>query len=118
MSATVLIVEDEPDLAKLLRDVLEEAGYGVVLSAAGAAAECASALAPDLILIDYVMPGLTGEQVLDAMRVSGPLPPVVLVTARANAPEIAATLQAQAYLRKPFDVDHLLGLVAQLTRAE
>jgi DNA-binding response OmpR family regulator len=114
VSPTVLIVEDEPDLARLLAEVLEDEGYRVVLSSPTSAADQAASRAPHLILIDYSMPGLTGGQVLEQMRMGGAMPPVVLVTARPDAPALALSLGAQGYLRKPFDVDELLTLVGQL----
>jgi DNA-binding response OmpR family regulator len=118
VSGTVLIVEDEPHLAGLLSDVLQAAGYNVVLTTAGRAADRVLASPPAAIVMDYLMPGLNGAQVVDRIRQVVPEspPPVILVTGLSNARELAAMVGADAYLRKPFDVDKLVILVNRLAR--
>lgn len=117
MARTVLIVEDEPSLATLLRDVLSDAGYDVVLSAAGTAVERAERFRPDAIIVDYGMPVLTGAEVIEQLRErqGERMPPVILVTGRSEAVAIAADVGADAYLRKPFDVVDLVEMVGRLT---
>ncbi len=116
MEGTVLIVEDEADLANLLSDVLEDAGYSVVLTTGTSAVQRAEEVKPGLILMDYVMPGLNGAAVVARMRESlkNTLPPLVLVSGRPEVRELARQVGADAYLYKPFDVDELLALVHQL----
>ena len=115
MTATVLIVEDEAYLAGLLSDVLQAAGYDVVLTTASRAVERALETAPAAIIMDYLMPGLNGGQVVDRIRDAMPnRPPVVLVTGLANARDLAHQVGADAYLRKPFDVDTLVNIVDRL----
>ena len=113
MSGTVLIVEDEEHLAGLLSDVLQAAGYDVVLTTAGRAAERVLEVVPSAIVMDYLMPGLNGEEVVNRIRNVVPQhpPPVILVTGLPNARELAERVGAKAYLRKPFDVDALVKLV-------
>ena len=116
MRRTVLIVEDEAYLAGLLSDVLKEAGYEVVLATAGRAADRVREESPSAIVIDYLMPGLNGDEVVDRIRslVPNDTPPLILVTGLSNARDLARDLGAEAYLRKPFDVNRLVGLVDQL----
>jgi DNA-binding response OmpR family regulator len=115
---TVLIVEDEAYLAGLLSDVLQAAGYDVVLTTASRAAERAVDTLPSAIVMDYLMPGLNGQQVVERIRGVMPdnSPPVILVTGLSNARELSRTVGADAYLRKPFDVDALVNLVDQFAK--
>ncbi|MBV9282426.1 MAG: response regulator transcription factor [Chloroflexi bacterium] len=118
MPETVLIVEDEAYLAGLLSDVLQAAGYDVILTTASRAAERAVETVPSAIVMDYLMPGLNGQQVVERIRGVLPdnSPPVILVTGLSNARELARTVGADAYLRKPFDVDALVNLVDQFAK--
>lgn len=116
MAGTVLIVEDEADLASLLSDVLQDAGYTVVLTTGSSAVQRAEEVKPGLILMDYVMPGLNGGAVIAQLRESlkAGLPPLILVSGRPEVRELARQVGADAYLYKPFDVDDLLALVSRL----
>lgn len=118
-NGTVLIVEDEPYLAGLLSDVLEAAGYQVVITTPGRAAEVSQDVVPSAIVMDYLMPGMTGDQVVQQIRDAMPdqHPPVILVTGLSNARELAAKTGADAYLRKPFDVETFVRLVNRLAEA-
>lgn len=120
MSKTVMIVEDEADLAGLISDVLAADGYQVVLATGRSAVQHAEQTAPSLVLIDYVMPGLSGADVIAQMRVRfGPsLPPLVLLSGRPEVRELARQVGADGYLYKPFDVEELLSLVSRLTGQE
>jgi DNA-binding response OmpR family regulator len=113
MSGKVLIVEDEAYLAGLLSDVLQAAGYEVELATPSRAAEKVVETRPVAIVMDYLLPGLNGAQVVERIRGAMPdrAPPVILVTGLSNARELAGKVGADAYLRKPFDVDALVNLV-------
>jgi len=114
-SRTVLVVEDETALAGLLVDVLQSAGYEVVVTTAGQAAARAASALPVAIVIDYLMPGMNGAEVIKKIRQTGGIRfPTILVTGLGNARELAAEAGADAYLRKPFDVDALVQLVNEL----
>lgn len=118
MSRMILIVEDEAYLAGLLSDVLQAAGYDVVLTTGSRAAERVVDGAPAAIVMDYLMPGMNGAQVVKRIRdvVPHSPPPVILVTGLSNARELAREVGADAYLRKPFDVDKLVSLVDGFVR--
>jgi DNA-binding response OmpR family regulator len=113
----VLIVEDEAALAALLGDVLEAAGYEVSITTAGRAATTSVQDMPIAIVLDYLMPGLNGTQVVKQIReaMGSEAPPVILVTGLSNARELATEAGVDAYLRKPFDVEAFVELVDRLT---
>jgi len=114
---TVLVVEDEEDLASLLELNLQLAGYEVRVAQDGSAAidEVVRAR-PDLILLDVMMPFLNGWQVLRALKENEDTReiPVIMVTARTEEQDIIrGHLQgAVRYITKPFDLKALLATVA------
>ena len=116
MPVTVLIVEDEADLGALLTDVLQSAGFRVVLTTSGRAEERAQEVLPSAIVTDYMMPGMNGAEVIARIRGALPdaTPPVVLVTGMDNAAELASEVGAKAYLRKPFDMDDFVNVVQRV----
>jgi CheY-like chemotaxis protein len=116
VSRTVLIVEDEADLAGLLSDILQSVGYEVALTTGSRAASRSAELSPSAIVMDYLMPGLNGAEVVEQIRDAMPsaLPPVVLVTGLSNAEQLAGEIGADAYLRKPFDVSAFVQVVDRL----
>lgn len=108
----VLVVDDELGMRETLVEIFEGCGYGV-----RSAVDGESALAElrdnrfDVVVMDVRMPGRDGVSVL--MESGGPPPPVILMTAYANEEqERAAQAHAYALVSKPFEVEHLLGLVA------
>jgi CheY-like chemotaxis protein len=114
---TVLLAEDEEELADLLSGFLRDSGYRVVCAADGKQALAAMDLArPDLVLCDIVMPVLDGLTFCSRLA-EHPLHkrvPVVLMTALAEHLNLAGCPHA-ALVRKPFDIDQLLLTIARLT---
>ncbi len=111
----VLVVDDEPVLADLLRDILRDEGYDVVVAADGRAAlDLLTRERPDLVLMDVMMAGLGGQEAYLAMRSGEGLPqvPVVMMSAAVRADRLDPSIAA--FLPKPFDLDQLLALVARL----
>lgn len=112
---TVLVVDDEQDLLRAVEGLLEDEGFDVV--ACGTGREALAYLAdtrPALVILDVMMPYISGYQVLDEIRNSAALEdiPVVLMSAASVRADRAA--QCQAFLRKPFSVDQLMGAVGSL----
>jgi len=116
----VMAVDDEQAILSLLKRTLEPEGYDVVVAADGR-----SALAllekskPDLVLLDIMMPGLDGFQVLDLIRQRSNVP-VIMLTARLEATTVRDTLAlgADDYVRKPFGKGELIARIrAKLRRA-
>jgi len=119
--ARILVVDDDPAIRQLLTDVLEMEGYEVTIAVDGiAAVRAVKASAPDFVVLDVMMPGLDGFEVLSTIRAQGGEPvPVLMLTAAAEA---GADSRAWAhgvdfYLAKPFTPDAILDLIdSVLTR--
>lgn len=118
MSMRVFVVEDEPDIASVLVDYLRAAGFEPVHHADGRGA-LAAALAdpPALVLLDLMLPGLDGLQVLQALRERGNLP-VVMLTARVEEVDrlLGLELGADDYICKPFSPREVVARVKAVLR--
>jgi CheY-like chemotaxis protein len=111
----VLVVDDEPQVADMLRELLLELGYSVATAGNGAEAlQRVPEFKPDVVLLDLQMPGMSGSQVLDRLRHDRPGLPVVIVTGNTDVAVARGTLARGAfdYLRKPFEFDALGRVVA------
>lgn len=110
---TVLIVDDEFDLTSTLRAILEGEGRHVDTCDNGKAAlEKLRGVRPDLVLMDVMMPMLSGLEVLKSMRQSAELKDVPVILMSSMAPAVKrADYQWQAFLRKPFSLSVLLKTV-------
>jgi DNA-binding response OmpR family regulator len=109
---TILVVEDQPALARLLQKVLDEEGFEVRLAYDGPSGrDAALAAPPDAIVLDVGLPGLDGLAVSRAIRARGLRMPIVMLTARDAVPERVAGLEAGAddYVLKPFAFEELLA---------
>jgi CheY-like chemotaxis protein len=115
-SLKVLVVEDDPDLAALEAELLEEHGHRVEVAANGREALAAvERAAPDLILLDMKMPVMGGREFVDEYRRAQPSPaPIVVVTAADDAQVRAAEVGASGWIAKPFDPDVLVEKVMRL----
>ncbi|MBC6609597.1 response regulator transcription factor [Hymenobacter sp. BT507] len=107
----LLLIEDEPGIARFLRQGLEEEAYTVDVADTGTAG-LAQALAGthDLLLIDWMLPGLTGLEVCRQLRAQHIPTPVIFLTAKDTVQDTIAGLQAGAndYIKKPFHFEELL----------
>ncbi len=116
MTANLLLVDDDPDLLKLLSMRLSAAGYRVtaVGSAEDALAQLAAAR-PQLVVSDVQLPGRDGLALFDEIRARHPALPVILLTAHGTIPDaVEATARGVfTYLTKPFDGKALLEKIAQ-----
>ncbi|MBO0948647.1 response regulator transcription factor [Fibrella forsythiae] len=110
----ILIIEDERKLARFIRQGLEQVGHVADLAYSGSEGldQLAGGLY-DLVLLDLMLPGQTGFDVLKNMRAFGLNVPVVIVSALGDSPTVVQGLDLGAvdYLRKPFDFDELLARV-------
>jgi CheY-like chemotaxis protein len=117
---TVLLAEDDPNVRNIVRHVLEADGLRVALATDGREAlEQWAALKPDLLVLDVMMPHLTGLEVLARVRAgSGPAArvPVLVLSARASEGDIVAgfELGVSDYVTKPFMVGELRARVRSL----
>jgi two-component system OmpR family response regulator len=114
----ILVVEDEPDLRRVLYDALEEAGLAVDVAADGhAALHKALAWDYDAILLDLMLPGLSGWDVLTQLRQEKQTPVLVMTARDAVDDRVRALDQgADDYLIKPFALSELLARLRALVR--
>lgn len=110
----ILIVEDEEKLAKFVQLELGYEGYEVIVANDGLSGLMAARDSePDLVLLDWMMPGLTGVEVCRRLRATGAMMPVILLTAKDGIEDRVAGLDAGAddYVVKPFSIEELLARV-------
>ena len=113
----VLVVDDEPAIRALIRQVLEAEGFSVVDAADGAEAlRFVERSNPRVVLLDMAMPTLDGRGFTMAMRGRGHRIPIVVMTAGSSAERWAEELKADAFLAKPFDIDDLIGVTNRFAR--
>ena len=116
----ILYVEDEPDIQAVAKLALEMVGgYQVMICSGGQEAlDKVEAYAPDLILLDVMMPGMDGPTTLQKLRVNPATAtiPVIFLTAKVQPPEVAQyqALGALNVIAKPFDPMTLAGQVRQI----
>jgi two-component system KDP operon response regulator KdpE len=111
----VLVVEDEPEVGAMLREVLVQLGYTVELADRGAGAlQLVPVFEPDVVLLDLTLPDMSGIEVLDHLRRDRPTVRVVIMSGNQDAEVARATLASGAfdYLGKPFNIDVLARVVA------
>ncbi len=117
--ATILVVDDEEHVRKLLQRILEEAGYSVVTAANGREAlDTVSQANVSLVLLDIMMPEIDGFQTLDLIRQQCEVP-VIMLTAKRDEKTLLDALNGGAddYMKKPFDKPELLARIkAKLRR--
>lgn len=116
---SVLVIEDNPDLAFGLRNNLEIEGYEVEVAEDGRAGLArARALEPDLVILDLMLPGMDGYRVLHELRDEGRTVPVLILTARGEEVDKVRgfRLGADDYVTKPFGLLELLARVEALLR--
>ncbi|HXC58002.1 MAG TPA: response regulator transcription factor [Steroidobacteraceae bacterium] len=114
----ILVADDDPDLLDLVAYALGQTGYLVVKASDGSAAlQSFEAEAPDMVILDINMPGLTGFDVCSAIRGRSTVP-VMMLTARGEEQDLvrALDLGADDYLTKPFSPRTLLARVKALLR--
>ena len=119
MSTRILIAEDTVDLNRAVSAVLEHEGFEVASFTDGvSAASALSQHAYDLVILDIMMPGKSGLDVLREMRATGDVTPVILLTAKTEVDDRVAGLEAGAddYLPKPFAMKELIARVRSLAR--
>jgi len=118
---TILIVEDDPDIAELIARYLEKAGHRTLQTASGVDGLArARAARPDLVVLDLMLPGMSGLAVCESLRADPELAsvPVIMVTARGEESDKVAGLElgADDYVTKPFSPKELVARVGALLR--
>jgi DNA-binding response OmpR family regulator len=107
----ILIVEDETGIVQFLRQGLEEEGYIITSASDGLQGfECTQKEHFDLILLDWMLPKMTGVELCKAIRLKNKTTPIIFLTAKDTAQETIEGLKAGAndYIKKPFSFDELV----------
>ena len=115
----ILIVEDEPAMVAGLRDNFEYEGYDVISAADGAAGlQRALADNPDLVVLDVMMPQMSGLDVCKRLKAERPAMPVIMLTARGQEIDkvVGLELGADDYVTKPFSIRELMARVRAFLR--
>jgi CheY-like chemotaxis protein len=106
----ILVVDDDPSIVDVVKDVLAAEGHDVAVAANGAAA-LEKLDGQSLVLLDMRMPVLDGWGFARAFRAAGRRVPIVVMTAAENASRWAEEIGADGYLAKPFELDALIAAV-------
>jgi DNA-binding response OmpR family regulator len=120
MSKHVVLVEDETNIAEAIRFLLGRDGWRVeTLANGGNAANVIRAARPDLVMLDVMLPGKTGFEILAELRSDDSLTdlPILMLTARGQARDREMALQAgvSRFMTKPFSNEEMLTAVRELT---
>ncbi len=113
MSKRILIIDDDPMILAILKDLLQDNGYTVQTGKASAAIDIALNNPPDLLLLDMMMPDISGVQVAQKLR-SDPRTsyiPIVAISAAARVAEMGRQADVDAILKKPFDFKQVLETI-------
>ena len=117
----IMVVDEEQAILSLLSRTLEPVGYGIIVADNGRSAlDLLEEHRPDLVILDIMMPGLDGFQVLDLMRQRSDVP-VIMLTARCEVTTLrdALVLGADDYVKKPFRTQVLVARIrAKLRRVK
>src|SRR5262249_55331256 len=115
--ARVLILDDDPVLVESLSDLLREEGYEAegYTDARAALERLKAGPLPGVLLLDYLMPLMTGEEFLDALEASNIEVNVLLFTALHESALPKAAGRVAGMIRKPFDIEPLLEAIARIT---
>ncbi len=116
---TILIVEDTPETLELLRRLIEKEGYSTILANDGEkGVQCALKYAPDLVLLDRLLPKLPGLQVCRRLRLheTAARIPIIFLSVLDSEKDIVDGLKAGAddYITKPFSPDELLARIERV----
>src|SRR5690349_1209475 len=115
----VLVVNDDPDLLTMCQIVLESAQFRVEVALEGAGVrEIVQRFAPDVIVLDWVLEGITGGDVLTRLDAEHtPRPPVLVISALDRVGKLSRILGAEGFLRKPFTAEELIDAVTRVRDA-
>ncbi|MCC8409513.1 response regulator [Mucilaginibacter sp. UR6-1] len=116
MATKILVIEDDKDILDVLEYVLEDAGYEVITGSDSSMLAYADQLKPDVVLIDEWLGAERGSHYCKTMKSSIAMRniPVVLMSAAMDIEHIANECGADAYIKKPFDINYVIFIVSSL----
>lgn len=113
----ILLVEDDPDVAFVLSTLLEVAGYHVTVASNGQQGlDIALQESPEMIITDFMMPVMSGLDMIERLRLEGYKLPIILCSAIAENRVQQNGAGYDAFLLKPYRSEQLIGLIEQLRR--
>ena len=118
MAITILVVDDEPQIVRIVRDYLQHGGYAVLVASDGPSAlRTARTGRPDLVVLDLGLPGLNGLDIARALRRDGDVP-IIMLTARSDESDklVGLELGADDYMTKPFSPKELMARIRSVLR--
>ena len=118
-AARLLVVDDEPTIVELLSEALRFAGFEVMTARNGTEAlKRARESAPDMLVLDVMMPGIDGFEVVRRLRADGLRIPVLFLTARDGAEDVITglTVGGDDYVRKPFSLGEVIARIRVVLR--
>ena len=109
----ILIVDDDPAILEVIKIILEDSEYDVVTSENGNFINSISKTNPDLVLLDVLLSGEDGREIVKKLRKNSATQqlPVVMMSAHPNANKSAFAAGANDFVSKPFDIDDLLQVI-------
>jgi len=112
----ILIIDDEPHICEALGVLLQATGYDVSSAGGGTVAlEKIKTNCPDLILLDYLLPGMTGANLLEKIKAEiEQVPPVIVISAVDTVPEFFSPKDIHSFMPKPLDMTLLLSEIEEL----
>lgn len=116
--ATILVVDDEPNIVGIVRDYLQHGGFAVLVASDGPTAlRTARTGRPDLVVLDLGLPGLNGLDVARSLRKDGDVP-IIMLTARSEESDklVGLELGADDYITKPFSPKELVARIRTVLR--
>lgn len=119
MGTLILIVEDDGDISQMLKELLAGQGYDTVQAFSGTEALlCMEKRVPQAVILDLMLPGMTGEDVLCSIKEKHPQVSVIVSSARDDVQARVSLLRAGAddYMVKPFDTEELLARLEAVLR--
>ena len=109
----ILVVEDDEDVRRAVVEGLQSLGYGVcAVPSAEEGLKSVAQAAPDLLFVDYAMPGMNGAEFILAARAGGATMPVVVASGYADMQEVERLIDTRHFLSKPFDIAAMARVVA------
>lgn len=114
MAQTILVVEDSSDISRLVRHILAQAGYEVIVAENGPDGWDAFEKAqPNLVILDVNLPGIDGIELCRRIKQASLKTPVIMLTVQAETEAVQRGIRAGAntYLSKPFEINQLMGAI-------